>query len=720
MLRKAGPAVLVALLAILALASPAAAVEPIGGASTFTTSKTTYRADPAKGLINVSITLKVTNQTPDSYDPYVCTEYVYDPYYGPIPYTSTCTRTTRYYLTETSVVLESTASGVKATSSAGKVTARREASTAGPPSAFTGWTLTFPKIFNGQTRTITLTYTIHAGAARSGSSVRLNGAYLSFGAFAQPADESSVRIVVPSGFSTETAGGQVVASTSGGSKVFDSGPVRDPSQYYVLVTGTNPAGFHRESIDTVEGRRIDLESWPGDTDWLGAVRTEASSSIGQLEQLIGRPFPGMEAITIREVAAGALGDAYAGVYDPDEHLARIPESYEQAGTVAHELSHAWFNGALFAPQWLSEGYAGWAERAVGANPEACTTPKLGIGRDPIALDEWKVASPRATQAEFDAVDAEYTASCGIISEVADKIGPDGMRAVLGVLSTADGAYPGTRDASIGAPNDWRAWLDAVDEQGIDAAATHPFTDVADLLVRYGAASAGDLAGRADARDALDQLRRSTGKLWTIPLAVYQPMSTWDFTTADRAIGQMQAVMDDSAQVRQVLAIPAADGPLPARVASSTSLSDLASAREAADAQLAAAQDVSAAFDRLDADQGPIASLGLLGVDFQPLTHAAIADVATLDLDAARANVAAMDATLQGATSAGLLRIGIGMGVVALVFAAVFWLLRRRRRPAPALALPDPAAAAIIGAPALELTSLTPELRPADPSPGNSV
>jgi hypothetical protein len=80
----------------------------------------------------------------------------------------------------------------------------------------------------------------------------------------------------------------------------------------------------------------------------------------------------------------------------------------------------------------------------------------------------------------------------------------------------------------------------------------------------------------------------------------------------------------------------------------------------------------------------------------------------------------MDATLQGATSAGLLRIGIGMGVVALVFAAVFWLLRRRRRPAPALALPDPAAAAIIGAPALELTSLTPELRPADPSPGNSL
>ena len=183
MTRNAGLAILAATFAVLALAAPVSAADPIGGATTWTSAATTYRADPAKGLINVSITLKVTNNTPDGIEFYPCIQYEYDPYWGNLPYSTTCSRTTRYYLTQTQFLVEAGASNLKATSSAGKVKVAGEKPTAGPPSAFKVYTATFPKIFDGQTRTIQINYLIGAGDARSGSSVRMNAAYLSFGGF---------------------------------------------------------------------------------------------------------------------------------------------------------------------------------------------------------------------------------------------------------------------------------------------------------------------------------------------------------------------------------------------------------------------------------------------------------------------------------------------------------------------------------------------------------
>jgi hypothetical protein len=170
MTRKAGLAILAAALAVLALAAPAAAADPVGGATTWSSATTTYRANPAKGLINVSITLKIRNDTPDGIDLYPCIQYTYDPYWGNMPYSTTCTRTTRYYLTQTQFVVESQATSLKATSTAGKVTLKRESSLSSlPPSAFKVYTATFPRIYEGHSRTIQITYALHAGDARSGS-----------------------------------------------------------------------------------------------------------------------------------------------------------------------------------------------------------------------------------------------------------------------------------------------------------------------------------------------------------------------------------------------------------------------------------------------------------------------------------------------------------------------------------------------------------------------
>ena len=78
------------------------------------TAATVYRLDPANGRLRVTVTLKVTNRTPDSQEPYSCIEYTEG--WFPIPYPSTCYNVTRYYLTTTSALVENEATAVKAVS----------------------------------------------------------------------------------------------------------------------------------------------------------------------------------------------------------------------------------------------------------------------------------------------------------------------------------------------------------------------------------------------------------------------------------------------------------------------------------------------------------------------------------------------------------------------------------------------------------------------------
>jgi hypothetical protein len=698
MLFRLGLATVAALATLAPSAAPAAAYDYTPFASTWTISTTTYKAVPDKGWVDVSITLKITNETADTYESYPCIEYSYDPYWGLTPYSSTCTRTKQWYISETSLYTELGADAVKATSPSGKVKLHRELT--GITDTVAHYTLTFPRAFYGQTRTIKVTYRLNGRAAMNGLG-RVNGAYVSIGGFAQPTDSASVRMVVPSAFSTgaSASDGTMRESTSGGWRTYDSGPVANTSSFYVVVAGTNLAGYHRESIQSPDGREIRLESWPGDDAWLGAVRSEAASSIGALETVIGQPLPGSGPITVREVAGGSLGDAYAGVFDPKESIAQIPESYGQPGTVAHELSHTWFNRSMFEPQWLSEGYAQWAERAVGANQTPCQLPRsYGGVPDGIKLSDWKYASPRATQAELKAVSDEYDAACGIVTQVATEIGPERMRDVLAVVSTAQGAYPGTRDTQLGAPNDWRAWLDAVDELGMAPAGHNSISDTAELLVAYGAATEGDLAGRADAREALAELRDTAGKWWTIPAAVYGPFGTWDFTTATKAVHEMDQTIRGSWEVPNILPqLRGVDTPLKARVAAATTLADLAASHETVDRQVAAAHDVADALDVVHGARSPIEALGLVGVDFGPIEGQAIAHIGRLDLDAAGADVAIIEGTLQGATTAGWIRLGAALGALALAVVGTWLLLRRRRRRGPGGA-PSPLVVVVTEAP----------------------
>jgi hypothetical protein len=650
-----------------------------------TRAATTYEAQPEQGRVRVTIKLTVHNRIPDESTDYACPEQVYDETLGWTTIEKTCSSTTRFFVSESWLLIERAATDLRVTADAGSVVVDVDDEAGG----FRSHHLGFDRIYRGEDRLLTATYTLPGEAPRSLTTDRINPAYLNFWAISQPADEATVRVIVPRAFRIDTIGSDMTASTNGSTRVLVSGEIEDPSSYFVGITGTNESGFTRKRIRTGGDREILVQGWPGDTDWMAAVREEASTALPSLETLIGQPLPGTGQIRIRETAGSDLGNAYIATFDPDDQLARVSEDYSQDGTITHELSHAWFNDHLFESRWLSEGYASWIEFASGSVPEPCEVPTRLPGGGTPALGTWTFASPRATLRELDLVDYQYDAACSIVTQVADRIGEDRMRDVLAVLMTADGAYAGVPDDRPGAPVTWRDWLDAVDELGIVPAGSDDPHAISDVLRRFGIATTSDVAARTTARIALAGLRDAASQTdanepWRIPVAVLRPMARWEFVAAGSAMVDARTTIADVRAVEALLpTIEASDNPVRADFEAAEELADLTAARTRAAAQRTVAGPVAEAIAAAQTERGPIEELGLLGTDVRALAASALAATAAFELVDASTEAATVQALLGGAITNGLIRLLVALLVVlvaVVVFLVLFRFVRRRRVP----------------------------------------
>ncbi len=667
--------VAVALL-IVGAPSPVAAADDIPTSAT-----TTYRVVPEKGHIQVTVVLKVTNKIASTTKSYDCPYEYWSYETGWTIVSRTCSSTTRYYVNEAWVWVEAAAKDLKVTSDAGSVKLTKDKGT----DSFRSYKVTFPRIYKGKTRTITATYTIPGGAPRSATEDRVNQAYVNFWAFSQFADTAKVVIKVPRAFDVDTTGGNITEKVSGDDRILSTGAVDDPAKFYVGISGTNASGFVLEKVATGNGRVVSILGWPGDTEWMSAVRGEAATAIPALEALIGRPLPGSGEIVVRETSDAALGYAYIGTYDPDEQLARVSEDFSQTGTVAHELSHAWFNDSLFSARWLAEGYAGWIEEASGTVSSRCSAPGAYPGDGNPSISYWRYAEPRATEAQLSVIDYQYDAACYLVTEAADEIGVDRMRDVIEVLATPESAYRGVSDRVAGAAVGWRDWLDALDERGLAPGDPADAEAVADLLVQYGIATEKDLAPRSAARAALRDLRDSTSG-WSVPVAVLRPMAYWAFDDAQAAIATANETIELSSQVETLLPSVAADtGPIREAYEGATEEPALSAVHDQAADQLVAASAVADAIAAAAIEPGPLERIGLLGTDVPVMTASAIAAVAAMDLAGATAQAQAVHAVLDEAPTNGMIRTAIVVGIL-LALVLVAWLLRRRLRRRPRLAV----------------------------------
>jgi len=618
-----------------------------------TNATTTYTVVPAKGQVRVTIVQRITNLIPS-------------------------TATTIFYVDSTWIWVEAGAKGLNVTSDGGPVTLHTDKKT----QYYHSYSIGFPRIFKGHSRTVTATYILPAGAPRSATTDRINPAYLNFWAFTQPTDTASLKVLVPKAFTVETTGGDVTETTAGATKVYASGPVADPTKFWLGITGTNLAGFTRDTILTSDGRAINVLGWPGDAAWMASVRGEAAASIPKLVTFIGHPLPGSGPIDIRETAGSDLGDAYIALFDPKTQIARVSEDYSQNGTVTHELSHAWFNDSLFDSRWMSEGYAQWIERALGTNSHACDPPGRFPGIGSPNLGKWVFAGPRATEAELDAVDYEYDASCYLIAHTASMVGPERMQAILHVLMTPDGAYAGVQDRTPGAVVAWRDWLDAVDEEGMRPAGRNDVSEAGDLLVTYGIAMKNDLVARSEARAALDKLRDQS-KDWDVPPAILTPMARWTFDDAQAAITEAESIISTAGDVEQTLpSVDAETGPVHTSYEAATDTAALVDLHAKVADQLDAAKVVAGAVAASKVKRGFVEELGLDGVDLATIAASGVAAVTVMDTATARSDAAQVTTAIAQASDKGTTKIATVVGIVVavlLVLIVLLLLFRRRRR-----------------------------------------
>ena len=632
------------------------------------TAASVYRLAPAKGRLRVTVTLKVTNRTPDRQEPYACVGYTGG--WVPIPYPSTCYATTRYAITTTTALVENEATSLKAVSDGQPL----EVTQGAPGVAYRAVTITFPDLAFDETRIVTLTYTVKGGEPRSQTTTRTMRAFASFCAIANGVDRGKVTVRLPKGFKVTTTGETLEARVTNSQRVLSSGKITRTSDWFACFTGTNAGAFRTDKVAAHDGQTIAVRSWPEDPAWATGVRADIAASLPALERLTGTGLAGEAALSVQEIPTGTQ---YAGFYDTKSGTVTVGEDYGQPALVEHELAHVWFNRTGFRETWLSEGLAEWAGRAVSGEAAACARPDAAAGA--VSLARWQTLSPQSTPAERDAVRVQYDAACYVVTAVAAAAGDEGMTSALSALLGRRDPYGADGDAQRADPAaTWRDWLDAVDELAL-APAGAVDTLASDLLVEYGVATdTALLAERAATRRAYRDLVTTTGG-WVVPAAVRTPMATWDFRDAGAAIEAAGPTWTLTGETDALLAgVDARHGPAAEAWAAATSLADLEAAADLAARQLAAARDVAEARKLVGAPLDIAQQVGLFGTRV-PSLDAAIPAVRAGDGDAVAAITAEVRATVAGLRAVGQQRMTFGavggfllLGILAVV------LVRRAR------------------------------------------
>ncbi len=690
-------------LAVVAGAGTVAAPSVAAAQGYTETGATTYTLDPAHGVLHVSVTMRVRNTTPDTQTTVSCPP-------------TTCTRTTRWYLTTATIWVENEATAINASSGGARLAV--EAGVKG--SWYRKLTVTYPPLYYGRSRTVVVTYDIRGGAPRSNTELRLLRAYADFCVIANGADSGSVQVSVPAGYRMDTTGTSLVRTVVGNGQVYSSGRIGDTSTYWTCLSGTNDAGYRVEDIKAPDGRAIHMESWPEDARWTRAVKAEIDKGVPAIETLIGRSLPGTAPITVRE---DATGTEYAGFYDADTNTVTVGEDYAQPLLVEHELAHVWFNLSAFKDRWLDEGSAEWAGRTTSGEERACLKPAAGTE---VTLSDWKFLTPKSTQAERDAVLGQYETACYIVSTIATVAGERNTTAALAALF--DGRDPYAADPSARRDDKvatWQDWLDAMDELGLRPAGASGSL-ASDLLLAYGVTTdRALLAQREVARTAYHQLVAQADG-WVVPPAVRAPMAAWDFTTASAAIAAAGRAWTLSGETDRALpGIDARHGPVAAAWAAARNVTDLTDAGTKAQAQLDAAKDVAATIAALSAPLDTIQQIGVLGASVPSLDPAVTAVRSGDTATATRLAASARD-WIRGLETAGQERLAslIGAVVVLLILVIVLLLARRARRrraatmaavsATPPVAMPGPVATPGPVAPADDPPSDWPQPPPPPP------
>jgi hypothetical protein len=349
--------------------------------------------------------------------------------------------------------------------------------------------------------------------------------------------------------------------------------------------------------------------------------------------------------------------------------------------IVHQAAHLWLTDQVAAERWIREGFASWAAAQVAADLEL-TPPydpaarATALADAAFPLESWGVGEATAEQDAYG-----YAASWDLANDLVASVTPAGLQSALRRIVAGRSAYDPIADEEPdpGAvpvnPVDSRRLLDHLEAvSGADLSA--PFATTV-----FAADIAGELEARAAARAAHTALLARAGD-WGSPKTVTDPLAAWDFPTAEAAAAAADTWLDDRDALME--AIGAAGLTTPSRLRDRYAQFGGGSEAQAESAAERAVVDAyQAALDDSVAERGIVQRIGLLaGPDPSVVLQRANGAFADGDLDTAIGETNEAQRLLDGADTAGIVRL-LSAGLVLLVgLGLIVWLHRRRGAVAP--------------------------------------
>ncbi len=529
--RTSGRRVAVASLALLIafVAVPATAFLPPGapfaagpagaaGSGLTITADTRYTVDPAKRRVHVAAVLSATNHRTD-------------------------TKTRRFFFDRAYLAVQPGTTGYKVASSGihPTVSVQKRAST------YTLLRIDFGKQLGaGASRQFRLTFDIADPGGAATRSTRIGTTLVSFGAWGLGIAGSpggSVSVVFPPGFSINVDASLLGKPTtdSAGNTTYATGALASPLTFFAFFVADRPGAYKETTLRIpIDGATVPLtlRAWPDDPAWAKRVGSLLTRGLPALAKDIGVPWSVDRPLVVSEaISRNATG--FAGRYNPPAGEIEIAY-YATSFVVLHEAAHAWFDGALLADRWASEGFSSYyalrAAKAIGEQKVIgdVLTPALEKSRVP--LNAWSASGVDPAAVE----DAEYAAALRLAGLVAKRAGPSGLTAVWQAIHDRRAAYqPGGPEASLETGNaapDWRGLLDLLEER---TATTYD-----DLWTTWVLRPADRpfLAERTAARLRYAAVTRHAGA-WLMPRLVRDAFRAWQFDQASELLDGAEAALD---------------------------------------------------------------------------------------------------------------------------------------------------------------------------------
>ena len=634
---------------------PALAPAPVAGATAGLTvvGATTYDVLPAEARVAVSVVLTATNDLKDT--------------------------TARRFFFRTAVitVLPGT-SGFRITGGAGKPKVSVSQKTA----TYTNLKIDFgANLAAGKTTTLALTFDIRDAGGAPGRAVRISQSLVSFAAWAVAAPSSpggSVVVRLPTGYQATIGRGPLSGPVTDatGHDTWSSGPLQAPLEFVADVVADRPTDYAETtlSVPIAAGTATVLvRSWPDDAAWRDRVSALVRRALPILERDIGVPWPMPGPLAIHEAVVRSPG-GFSGVFDPASAQIEIAYSAPD-GIVIHELAHAWFNGHLVADKWAAEAFASYyaalAAQELGVDPASPVAP-TEPGNWAIPLNAWGPTGSVPAQSDAWA----YAASLDLARVIAERAGPDGLRAVWQAAAHGIGAYQPDQAAvepALGPP-DWRGLLDLLEDR-----TGKPFAD----LWLAEVARPTDMAALADRATTRAAYLRSVALAgdWRLPPGVRSAMRAWRFDIAHEQLLAADAVSVQRMKLEQTAA--AAELTLPATLrATFEGDGGLAAAAAEASAEQAVVDAIVAARaaqpTEPGAGEGLVIGIGLFGSDPGGMVAHAASALTAGDLKDAYASATGATVAWSSAAALGRSRI-VSAGLLLLAVVLLGGIVRQQRR-----------------------------------------